>query len=86
MCRRSEPNHSLNTAVKVNAVHYKAVEDRQTPVERHMKVEREETEQKAHDWREDVKIDHKFDEYCKKLIGMVTELESMLHRQPKTLH
>lgn len=43
----------------------------------HMRVEHEHVEQKARDWRHDVKIDPKLDVYRDNFTGMMTELESM---------
>lgn len=70
-----ERNDSLKPAVEVNAVHAKEIEDLQTQIERHIKVEHEEEDWKAHDCIHEFKIDHKDNTYWNKLIGMIGESE-----------
>lgn len=61
---------------EVNTVHYKDVEDQQTPVGRDKKLEREYAKRKAHDCKQDVKVQKKFGAYCQKFIRIGTEFKS----------
>lgn len=58
-----ECQDGLKSAVQVTLTHYRKVEDHKTEMERHLNVEHEDTKQKAHDCREEVKIDQKLDAY-----------------------
>lgn len=69
-------NEGLKPTVEVNAVHYKELEECQTPIDCHMEAGDEHTEQKANDCRCEVKIDPKLDAFRVKFIGMTTEFES----------
>lgn len=61
----------------MKAVHYEEIEDRQTQIERHINVENEDAERIAYDWKEEVRIDHKFDVHRDKVIEVMTEVQSM---------
>lgn len=74
---KPEPIDRLKLTKEANAVHSREVEDRQKKTERHMKVEHEDAERKAHDGIQKVKIDAKLDAHHDIFIGMITEFESM---------
>lgn len=47
---QSECNDGLKPTVEVYVIHYKEVEDQARKMERHIKDEHEDVEQKGHDW------------------------------------
>lgn len=73
---RPELNHGLNLIVKANAVNYKKVESLQTQTERQMKVEHENSEQRAQDSKKVVKIYPKLEAHCEKFIETMPEMNS----------
>lgn len=77
MYRETWKNEVLNPGAVENALHYKEEEDKQTKLERHINVEHQDDERNAHSWKQEGKIDPKFNAHCNKFIGMMTELESM---------
>lgn len=47
-----------------------------------MKVEYDDTDQMADDWRQDVKVDPELDAFCYKFVETITEFESMFDVSP----
>lgn len=51
--------------------------DRQTQIERYMKVDRKDDERKAHDWRRKVRVYPKFEAFLHNFIEMMTVYASI---------
>lgn len=63
--------------MEAHAVHFKALEGRQTQIKRDMKDEHNDGWRKAHGWRKEVKADPRLDANRDKYIGMMGEFEYM---------
>lgn len=64
-----------NPTVEVKSVREKEVEDGQSKVEDHAKVEHAKSERKAHDGREEVEIDRKLGARREKFIEMMKKFK-----------
>lgn len=73
---KPELNDGLKLNVDTSTVLYNKVEDQQTQVGPHMKIEQEIGEWKCNKWIEELKTDPKFKAYHEKLTGMMTGFES----------
>lgn len=63
--------------MEANALHCKEVKNRYTSMERYVKVDNEDSERKAHDCKEQVNIDRRFDAHRNKFIDTTTIFESI---------
>lgn len=68
-----ELDNRLEPTEEGNSVQYKEVDGRLTLIESHMKVEREDAELKAHDWRHEVKMSPLLDAYHDTFVRAVTD-------------
>lgn len=58
-------------------MHYREVEDQQTKIRRHIKVENEIFRRELRDWRDEVKRESKLDAKLDKFIDMIIKFDSI---------